>query len=69
MRKNGLFITFEGVDGCGKTTQLNLLHDFLTSKGYEVVLTREPGGNHQLGQQIRNILLQAKYAYRYHNLF
>ncbi len=60
MRKNGLFITFEGVDGCGKTTQLNLLHDFLTSKGYEVVLTREPGGNHQLGQQIRNILLHAK---------
>ena len=60
MRKNGLFITFEGIDGCGKTTQLNLLHNFLTSKGYEVVLTREPGGNHQLGQQIRNILLHAK---------
>ena len=42
----GLFITFEGPDGCGKTTQIERLKNFLTSKGYEVVLTREPGGTH-----------------------
>lgn len=60
MRKKGLFITFEGIDGCGKTTQLNLLHNFLTRKGYEVVPTREPGGNHQLCKDIRNILLHTK---------
>ena len=60
MQKNGLFITFEGIDGCGKTTQLNLLRNFLTRKGYEVVCTREPGGNHQLCKDIRNILLHTK---------
>ena len=43
MAKKGLFITFEGTDGCGKTTQLNMAADFLKSKGYEVVITREPG--------------------------
>ena len=43
MDKRGLFITFEGVDGCGKTTQMRLLSEYLKSKGYEVVITREPG--------------------------
>ena len=52
----GLFITFEGADGCGKTTQLNLLKDYLIKKGYEVILTREPGGK-GLGEKIREILL------------
>ena len=42
--KKGLFITLEGADGCGKTTQLNLLKEYLTSRGYEIVVTREPGG-------------------------
>lgn len=60
MRKNGLFITFEGIDGCGKTTQLNLLHDYLITKGQDVIITREPGGNHQLGKDIRNILLHTR---------
>ncbi len=60
MRKNGLFITFEGIDGCGKTTQLNLLCDYLISKGHDVLITREPGGNHQLGKDIRNILLHTQ---------
>lgn len=60
MRKNGLFVTFEGIDGCGKTTQLNLLRDYLISKGHDVIITREPGGNHQLGKDIRNILLHAQ---------
>lgn len=52
----GLFITFEGADGCGKTTQLNLLRDYLEKSGYEVILTREPGGK-GLGEKIREILL------------
>lgn len=54
--KNGLFITFEGADGCGKTTQLNLLAEFLRKKGFEVIITREPGGK-GLGEKIREILL------------
>lgn len=54
--QKGLFITFEGADGCGKTTQLNLLKDYLTKKHFDVVLTREPGGK-GLGEKIREILL------------
>lgn len=54
--KKGLFITFEGADGSGKTTQLNKVKSFLEEKGYEVVVTREPGAL-ELGQKIRNILL------------
>lgn len=54
--QKGLFITFEGGDGCGKTTQLNLVKEFLTEKGYEVVTTREPGSL-ELGKKIREILL------------
>lgn len=54
--KKGLFITLEGADGCGKTTQLNLLKEYLTSKGYEIVVTREPGGK-GLGEKLREILL------------
>lgn len=54
--KKGLFITLEGADGCGKTTQLNLLKEYLTSMGYEIVVTREPGGK-GLGEKLREILL------------
>lgn len=54
--KKGLFITFEGADGCGKTTQLNLLKEYLEQKGYDVILTREPGAK-GLGIKIREILL------------
>ena len=54
--KKGLFITFEGADGCGKSTQLELLHDYLLKSGYEVILTREPGGK-GLGEKIRELLL------------
>lgn len=54
--KKGLFITLEGADGCGKTTQLNLLKEYLTSRGYEIVVTREPGGK-GLGEKLREILL------------
>ncbi len=56
--KKGLFITFEGADGSGKTTQVNKIKTFLEEKGYEVVLTREPGAL-ELGQKIRNILLHS----------
>lgn len=54
--KKGLFITFEGADGCGKTTQINLLKEYLENQGYEVVLTREPGAK-GLGEKVREILL------------
>lgn len=56
MRKKGLFITFEGADGCGKTTQLNLLSEYLKEKGHEVVTTREPGAG-EVGKKIRDIVL------------
>ncbi len=54
--KKGLFITFEGADGSGKTTQLNNVKSFLEQKGFDVVITREPGAL-DIGQKIRNILL------------
>ena len=52
----GLFITFEGGDGCGKTTQIKLLDEYLRSKGYKTLLTREPGSK-GLGVNLREILL------------
>ena len=52
----GLFITFEGIDGCGKSTQLNLLAEYLQSKGFEIIVTREPGAI-GLGEKLREILL------------
>ncbi len=52
----GLFITFEGADGCGKTTQIKMLKDYLENSGYDVVLTREPGAK-GLGEKVREILL------------
>lgn len=54
--QKGLFITFEGADGSGKTTQLNKIKDMLEEKGFDVVVTREPGAL-EIGQKIRNILL------------
>ena len=54
--KKGLFITFEGGDGCGKTTQIKLLDEYLQSRGYKTLLTREPGSK-GLGVKLREILL------------
>lgn len=54
--KKGLFITFEGTDGSGKSTQLKLTADYFQKKGYEVISTRDPGGT-PLGLKIREILL------------
>jgi len=53
----GLFIVFEGGDGAGKTTQIELLAEFLKSKNKDVIVTREPGGT-VMGKSIRDWLLE-----------
>jgi len=57
--KRGLFIVFEGPEGAGKSTQANLLYEYLKSEGYDVVLTREPGGT-KLAEAVRKIILSPK---------
>lgn len=52
----GLFVTFEGIDGCGKTTQIELLSSDLKAEGIPYILIREPGGT-LIGEKIRTILL------------
>lgn len=58
----GLFISFEGIDGSGKTTQVQRAHDFLQSKGFSAVVTREPGGT-PAGLVIRELLLHGIAAF------
>jgi dTMP kinase len=57
--KGGRFITFEGLDGCGKSTHQQRLADFLREKGVEVLTTREPGGT-EMGERVRGILLDSR---------
>jgi dTMP kinase len=54
-----LFISFEGTDGSGKSTQARLLADHLQSRGYAVLLTREPGGT-EISEQIREVILSTR---------
>lgn len=57
--KKGIFITLEGPEGCGKSTQSKLLREYLIKRGYACVHTREPGGT-AVGDHIRHILLHSK---------
>ncbi|HOA54788.1 MAG TPA: dTMP kinase [Clostridiales bacterium] len=59
--KRGLFVTVEGTDGCGKTTQIRNIIDHLSSLGCRVVLTREPGGT-RISENIRSIILDPTFT-------
>ena len=56
----GIFITMEGPDGSGKTTQIELLKKYLESKGYDIIIAREPGGT-AIGEEIRKVILNPEH--------
>jgi dTMP kinase len=56
MKERGRFITFEGIDGAGKSTQIQVVADTLRARGIELVITREPGGT-PLAESLRNLVL------------
>jgi len=57
----GLFLVFEGGEGCGKTTQARLLSEWLSEKGYDVLLTKQPGGDDGVCKSIRSLVLDPAY--------
>ena len=59
MKEKGFFISFEGIDGSGKSTQIQHLAKYLETLGFDVIITREPGGSTG-GEEIRNLLLQGE---------
>ena len=59
MKNKGYFVSFEGIDGSGKSTQIQYLAKYLETLGFDVILTREPGGSFG-GEQIRKLLLQGE---------
>lgn len=58
-----MFVSFEGIDGCGKSTQVNLLVKYLEEKGIPYIKVREPGGTH-LGERIRELLINQEMCAR-----
>jgi dTMP kinase len=61
MERRGKFVTFEGCEGCGKSTQVRLFNEYLTKQGIPHIFTREPGGE-KISEEIRRILLDANNA-------
>ena len=59
MKNKGYFVSFEGIDGSGKSTQIQYLAKYLETLGFDVIITREPGGSVG-GEQIRKLLLQGE---------
>ena len=57
----GIFITMEGPDGAGKTTQIQMLKEYLNKKGFDVLITRDPGGN-AVSEAIREVILNKEFT-------
>ena len=57
----GLFLNVEGPDGAGKTTQIELLRDYLSDKGYDIIVCREPGGT-PISEAVRNVILNKEFT-------
>lgn len=62
----GVFITFEGVEGAGKTTNIEYIAEKVIASGHEILLTREPGGT-ELGEAIRELLISKEFPEMHHN--
>ena len=57
----GYFITFEGPDGSGKSTQIKLIKEYFEKKGFDLIITREPGGT-RISEKIRDIILDNEHT-------
>lgn len=60
-KMKGIFITMEGPDGAGKSTQIDMLKSYLNDRGYDVLITRDPGGN-EISEAIRQIILNKDFT-------